>query len=129
MPKAVEAAHAYFELAMQGSPELPALMAEDVTWTVPEHSPLGGTHRGRDAVLAMLERAFALYDVPTMKLELPLVFGDDEHACVRFTLEAKTIKGLDWEGDYVAVFGVRDGKISSVREYFDTQKLNAIVHA
>jgi hypothetical protein len=127
MEKAADVARTYFELA--GSDELSSIMGEDVTWTIPESSPLGGVHRGREAVLDMLDRAFALYDASTMKIDLPLVLGDDRWACVRFVVEAKTAKGLQWDGDYVALFEVHDGKIQAVREYFDTERNNAVVHA
>jgi ketosteroid isomerase-like protein len=129
MGQAADVARAYFDLALSSSPELPGIMAEDISWVVPERSPLGGVHRGRDAVLQMLERAFALYDPSTLKVDLPLVFGDEQWACVRFIVDAKTAKGLDWHGDYVAVFEVRDSKIQSVREYYDTERLNEVVHA
>ena len=127
MGQAADVARAYFELA--GSDELSTIMDEDITWTVPESSPLGGVHRGREAVLDMLERAFGLYDASTMQIDLPLVLGNDHSACVRFVVDAKTAKGIQWHGDYVALFEVRNGKIQSVREYFDTERNNAVVHA
>ncbi|TFG94426.1 MAG: nuclear transport factor 2 family protein, partial [Myxococcales bacterium] len=48
---------AYFERAMAGDPNLPELFTDDVSRWVPPGSPLGGTHRGKAAVLEMLRRA------------------------------------------------------------------------
>ena len=127
MAEAKEVAKSYFERAMAGDPDLGALFAEDASWWVPESSPLGGTHRGRQAILAMLEKAFAVYDTETMKVDLLELFGEGEQACVRFEVDSRTAKGRHWKGDYVAVFHVVDDRIQSVREYFDTKRLIAVV--
>jgi len=129
MAEAKEIAKAYFDRAMAQDPNLGELFADDATWWVPESSPLGGTHRGKEAIFKMLEKAFALYDLETMRVDLLELFGEGNHACVRFEVDSKTVKGLDWKGDYVAVFEIRDDKIRSVREYFDTKRLVEVVFA
>jgi ketosteroid isomerase-like protein len=127
MATAKEIAKDYFDRAMAGDPDLGEIFADDATWWVPESSPLGGTHRGRQDVLAMLKKAFALYEPETMKVELLELFGEGERACVRFELDSRTAKGRHWKGDYVAIFHVVDDRIQSVREYFDTKRLIAVV--
>ncbi len=117
----------YFDRAMAGDPDLGELFADDAYWGVPESSPLGGIHRGREAILNMLEKAFGLYDTETMKIELLELFGEGDRACVRFELDSQTVKGRHWCGDYVAIFHVVDDKIQGVREYFDTKRLIPVV--
>ena len=121
------AVRAYFDRALAGDPTLPELLADDVVWWVPPGSPLAGTHQGRAAVLAMLAKAFALYDVPTMKLELPLLFAEGPHVCVLFRLAARTAKGAPHAADYLAYFRVEDGRIREVREFFDTHTVRKVV--
>ena len=126
---AADVVRAYFDRAMAGDPDLGELFADDASWWVPESTPLGGTHEGRAAILAMLEKAFALYDNATMKVELLELFGEGENACTRFSVDSLTAKGRHWEGDYLALFKVVDGRITSVREYFDTKRLIEVVFA
>lgn len=129
MADAKEIARTYFDRAMAQDPDLGELFADDATWWVPESSPLGGTHEGKAEIFVMLEKAFGLYDLETMKVDLVEVFGEGDHACVRFEVDSRTVKGLHWKGDYVAVFEIRDDKIRSVREYFDTKRLIDVVFA
>ena len=42
----------YFEKMRAGDPGTADLLTDDVTWWVPPSSPLGGTHEGREAVVA-----------------------------------------------------------------------------
>lgn len=44
----------YFEKVAAGSPEIPDLFTDDVTWWVPQSSALGGTYEGRNAVLGLM---------------------------------------------------------------------------
>ena len=127
MPDAKDTVRDYFDRATAGDPNLGELFADDASWWVPESSPLGGTHQGREAILSMLEKAFGLYDTDTMKVELLELFGEGENACTRFEVDSQTVKGRHWHGDYVAIFKVVDGRIQSVREYFDTKRLIEVV--
>ena len=117
----------YFERGVSGDPKLGELFAEDATWWIPPGSPMGGTYRGRAAVLEMLGRAFALYDVSTMKLALPLLVAEGPHVCALFQVDSRTARGTHHVCDYLAVFEVERGKIRSVREFFDTQRVREVV--
>jgi len=117
----------YFERGKAGDPNLGELFADDATWWIPPGSPMGGTYRGRAAVLEMLGRAFALYDTSTMKLELPLLVAEGPHVCALFHVDSRTARGTHHVCDYLAVFEVERGKIRSVREFFDTQRVREVV--
>ena len=124
---AEDVVRSYFERAQAGDPKLGELFTDDVSWWIPPGSPMGGTYRGREAVLEMLGRAFALYDVPTMKLELPLLFGEGPHVCVLFHVDSWTTRGTHHVCDYLALFEVERGRIRSVREFFDTHRVREVV--
>ena len=47
----------YFLRMQAGDPTVAEMMAEDITWWVPQSSELGGTHRGKAAVLALTKLA------------------------------------------------------------------------
>ena len=122
-----ELVRSYFARGAAGDPKLGELFADDATWWIPESSPIGGTHRGRAAILEMLGRAFALYDVATMKLELPLLVAEGSHVCALFRVDARTARGTHHACDYLALFEVERGKIRSVREFFDTHRVREVV--
>jgi ketosteroid isomerase-like protein len=124
---AKEVVRSYFERAQAGDPKLAELFADDVSWWIPAGSPMGGTYRGREAVLEMLGRAFSLYDVPTMKLELPILFGEGPHVCVLFHVDSRTARGTQHSCDYLALFEVEGARIRSVREFFDTHLVREVV--
>ena len=111
----------YFEALRSGDPGLPDLLADDVTWWVPEASPMGGTHEGRDAVLALMGSGTDLYD-PTVPLEISVesMIAEGDRVAVQLVIDARTAKGEPYHNDYHFAFEVRDGRIQAVREYVDT---------
>ncbi len=126
---ALEIVRSYFDKSLAGDPSFADLFAEDASWWVPPGSPMAGTYRGLDAILPFLEQAFRLYDTSSMKLDIEQLISNGSWVCALFTLEAKTLKGRDWSGQYAIVFEVREGKIRQVREFVDTARLNEIVFA
>ena len=111
----------YFEAMRAGAPELPDLLTDDVTWWVPEASPLGGTHTGKPAVLALMASGTDLYD-PAVPLEITVrsMIAEGSHVAVQLVIDARTARGEPYHNDYHFAFEVRDGKIAAVREYLDT---------
>lgn len=111
----------YFEKMGSGDPETAALFTEDVTWWVPPSSPLGGTHEGREAVLALMAQGMHLYDLNTpMQVQIGDMVAEDDRVCVQLVIRARTAKGEDYENHYHFAFQLRDEKICAVREYVDT---------
>jgi uncharacterized protein len=110
----------YFRCMQSGDSRLPALLAEDVTWWVPQSSPLGGIHQGKDAVLALMGKGADLYQ-PPLSVQIEEIVAERDWVCVQLVIEAKTAAGLPYRNDYHFAFRVRDGRIAAVREYVDTQ--------
>jgi hypothetical protein len=110
----------YFRRMQAGEPAVAELLAEDATWWVPRSSELGGTHRGKAAVLALMTKGVDLYQLP-LELRIEEVVAERDWVCVQLVVEAKTAAGRPYCNDYHFAFRVRDGRIAAVREYVDTK--------
>ena len=99
-----------------------ALSDEDVEWIIPgEDWPLAGTHRGHAGLVDMLQKASELetsYPEPPEYVaqgEQVLVVG---HATGRIKATNKA-----FEDYWVFAITVRNGKLTKIREYVDTQAM------
>jgi ketosteroid isomerase-like protein len=110
----------YFRRMQAGEPTVAEMMTEDVTWWVPQSSELGGTHRGKAAVLALMGKGVDLYQLP-LRVEIEEMVAERDQVAVQLVVEAKTAAGLPYRNDYHFAFRLRDGKLASVREYVDTK--------
>jgi hypothetical protein len=109
----------YFDAMQAGSPKLPELLADDVSWWVPPSSPLGGLHQGKAKVLALMAQGVALYDGP-LEITIESLIADGDRAAVQLVIDGRSAKGEPYHNFYHFAFRVRDGKICAVREYVDT---------
>jgi ketosteroid isomerase-like protein len=118
----------YFEKMRAGDPGLPELLHEDIEWWVPQGSRMGGTARGKAAVLELMGSAVGLYD-PAIPLQITLeqFVAEGDWVCVQFVIDAKTARGADYHNDYHFAFQIRDGRIVRVKEYVDTAYANAML--
>jgi ketosteroid isomerase-like protein len=112
--------HEYLRRMQAGEATVADLLAEDVTWWVPRSSELGGTHRGKAAVLALMARGVDLYQ-PPLRVTVEEMVAERDSVCVQLVIEAKTAAGRPYRNDYHFAFRVRDGRIAAVREYVDTK--------
>ena len=99
-----------------------ALVAEDIEWIIPGKDwPLAGTYRGHAGLADLLETASRSIETSTEPREFVaqgnrvLVLG---FASGRIKATNKT-----FEDHWVFAITVRDGKLTSIREYIDTQAL------
>lgn len=100
-----------------------ALCAEDIEWTIPgEDWPLAGTRRGH-AGLADLFQTHA-ETVETSFME-PREFVAQGDRVLVIGFARGTIKATNrlWEDHWVFAMTVRDGLVTNIREYIDTQAL------
>jgi uncharacterized protein (TIGR02246 family) len=94
----------------------------DATWTLPGTLPLSGVRRGRQAIVDFLATAVALFVPGTQTF----TFGDITAEASRAVLEwqvrgVAAATGKAYDNQYCGVFVVREGRISEVREYLDSQ--------
>ena len=99
-----------------------ALVAEDIEWIVPgEDWPLAGSHRGHAGVADVLEMASKSIETSTEPREF--IAQGDRVLVVGFASGKIKATGKSFEDDWVFAITVRDGRLTSIREYVDTQAL------
>jgi ketosteroid isomerase-like protein len=100
-----------------------ALSAEDIEWIIPgEDWPLAGTHRGHAGLADVLQKANET--VETSYPEPPAFVAQGDRVMVVGVATGK-IKATNkpFKDDWVFDVTVRDGKLTRIREYIDTQAL------
>ena len=100
-----------------------ALVAEDIEWIIPgEDWPLAGTHRGHAELAAVLQKASD--EVEMTYPEPPEFVAQGDRVLVVGVATGK-IKATNktFEDHFVFAITVRNGKVTKIREYIDTQAL------
>ncbi|MFC9327571.1 nuclear transport factor 2 family protein [Kitasatospora sp. NPDC057015] len=100
-----------------------ASFAEDVTWTYPGDLPLTGVYRGRDTVVDEFLGGAGVLFAPggAPAVTLTGVIADGCRVVAEWTSRGLSATGRVYDNACLGVFTVRDGVITSVREYTDTQ--------
>jgi ketosteroid isomerase-like protein len=113
-----------FFAAMGGDKKgLLALSTEDIEWIIPgEDWPLAGTHRGHAGVGDLLQKASDM--VETSYPEPPeFVAQGDRVLVIGFAKGRIKATKKTFEDHWVFAMTVRNGKVTNIREYVDTQAL------
>ena len=100
-----------------------ALVAEDIEWIVPgEDWPLAGTHRGHAGIADVLRKASE--EVETKYPGPPEFVAQGDRVLVIGVATGK-IKATNraFRDEWVFDITVRDGKLTRIQEYIDTQAL------
>ena len=103
--------------------DLLALAAEDIEWIIPgEDWPLAGTHRGHAGLENLLQKANET--VETSYPEPPEFIAQGDRVLVVGVATGK-IKATNkpFEDHWAFDITVRNGKLTNIREYIDTQAL------
>lgn len=101
---------------------LQALCAEDIEWIIPGDGwPLAGTHRGHAGLADVLRKA------SEMEISSPeppeFVAQGDRVLMVGFAKGKVKATDRSFEDYFVFAITVRNGKLTNIREYVDTQAL------
>ena len=100
-----------------------ALSAEDIEWIVPgEDWPLAGTHRGHAGIAVVLQKASEEVE---MKYSKPPEFVAQGDRVLVIGVATGKIKATNkpFKDEWVFDITVRDGKLTRIQEYIDTQAL------
>ena len=100
-----------------------ALCAEDIEWIIPgEDWPLAGTYRGHAGLVDLLQKASK-----NMETSFPkppeFVAQGDRVLVVGFATGRIKATNKTFEDHWVFDITVRNGKLTNIREYIDTQAL------
>jgi ketosteroid isomerase-like protein len=113
-----------FFAAMGGDKQgLLALAAENIEWIVPgEDWPLAGTHRGHAELAALLQKASAELE---MTYPEPPEFVAQGNRVLVIGVATGKLKATNrpFKDHWVFDITVRNGKVTKIREYIDTQAL------
>ena len=99
-----------------------ALVTEDIEWIIPgEDWPLAGTRHGHAGLAGLLETAARSIETATEPREF--VAQGDRVLVLGFASGRIKATNKTFEDHWVFAITVRDGKLTSIREYIDTQAL------
>ena len=100
-----------------------ALVAEDIEWIIPgDDWPLAGTHRGHAGLENLLQQANETIET-SFPEPLEFIAQGDRVFVVGFATGRIKATNRTWEDHWVFDINVRNGKLTRVREYVDTQAL------
>jgi ketosteroid isomerase-like protein len=120
----VQTVRNFFAAAFGGDKEATlALLAEDIEWIVPGKDwPLAGTFRGHAGVAELVKTESETME---MSLSEPREFigQGDRVLVVGFAKGKVKATNKPFEDDWIFSITVRDGKLTNIREYVDTQAL------
>lgn len=103
--------------------DLLALVAEDIEWIIPgEDWPLAGTHRGYGELAALLQKASEEVEM-TYPKPPEFVAQGDRVLVVGVAKGKMKATNKPFRDDWVFAITVRNGKLTNIREYIDTQAL------
>src|SRR3954470_11326365 len=103
--------------------DLLALVAEDIEWIIPgENWPLAGTHRGHAGLAVVLQKASEEVE---MKYAKPPEFVAQGDRVLVVGVATGKIKATNrtFVDHWVFDITLKNGKLTNVREYVDTQAL------
>jgi uncharacterized protein len=108
------------------------LLAEDAEWHLPPTAEIPGLDdarvvRGRERIHAIQMRADEIYDVPTMQVEIRNLLAEGDWVVLQYLLRCRAANGRDYEQEYVFLFEIRDGRITTIWDYYDTLQVAQLV--
>ncbi len=121
--KNIQTVKDFFAAIGRGDKEgLLALAAEDIEWIIPgEDWPLAGTRHGHAGLADLLETASKSIETSTEPREF--VAQGDRILVVGFARGKIKATNKTSEDDWIFAITVRDGRLTSIREYVDKQAL------
>ena len=121
--KNIQTVKDFFAALGRGDREgLLTLVAEDIEWIIPgEDWPLAGTRHGHAGLADLLETASQTVETSTEPREF--VAQEDRVLVSGFARGKIKATNRTFEDDWVFAITVRDGRLTRIREYIDTQAL------
>jgi hypothetical protein len=109
----------FFQIRHSDPAAARALVAEDAIWTIPGSLPMSGVYRGRESIFRdYLGRHTDDFEV--ISSEVTRAIAEEDTVVVEYHARGRTRRGRDYDTIYYYVVDLRDGKIGSVRQSFDT---------
>jgi hypothetical protein len=109
-------------------PGVLALMAEDATFWIagkPGSSPTAGRLHSKEQIGDLFRRMTAALTGP-LRMEVKSTVAEGDRVALEVESRAELANGRIYNQDYHALMTIRDGKIAAVREYLDTEHVQAV---
>ncbi|MES2294338.1 MAG: nuclear transport factor 2 family protein [Pseudomonadota bacterium] len=121
--KNIQTVKDFFAAIVRGDREgLLALVAEEIEWIIPgENWPLAGTRHGHAGLADLLETASKSIETSTEPREF--VAQGDKVLVIGVATGIIKATNRTFKDDWVFAITVRNGKLTNIREYIDTQAL------
>ena len=121
--KNIQTVKNFFAAIGRGDQEvLLALVADDIEWIIPGRQwPLAGTRHGHAGIADLLETASKSVETSTEPREF--VAQQDRVFVAGFARGTIKATNKTFEDEWVFAITVRDGRVTHIREYIDTQAL------
>ena len=120
----LQAVKAFFAAIGSGDKErVLALVAEDIEWIIPgEDWPLAGTHRGHAGLADVLQKSSETVEM-TYPNPPEFVAQGDRVLVVGVATGKIKATNKPFKDDWIFDIAVKNGKLTKIREYIDTQAL------
>ena len=124
--KNIETVRQMFEAFGRGDIEgLLARFDDDVSWSYPEGTILGGRHQGRAGILRFISLIGRIYPAGLQVAEVTL-FADRDRVFAEFPWVATSVRGDRVRERALIVFELRGGRVVAIREYNQGGERSAI---
>ena len=111
----------FAELAQGNSRPFVAAMADDFRWIIAGASRWSRTFEGKQAVLTQLFGALRATIADRVRTRATRLIAEDDYVVVEARGSNTTRAGLPYNNSYCMIYTLRDGKLTEVVEYMDTE--------
>jgi uncharacterized protein len=121
----------YMDTLMTGDFDaLYSFFTPESTWTLAGDLPLSGTWTGPGQILGEFVPAMVARMIPeSMQFEFDGLIAEGDRVLAEWNSRGVARSGGRYDQHCVAVFTIRDGRIASVREHFDTKHAHEVIFA
>ncbi|MFD9190705.1 nuclear transport factor 2 family protein [Streptomyces phaeochromogenes] len=100
---------------------LDALLADDATWTVCARDiPGAGSHEKKVVLERILPTMLAIFEAGEPRTEITRMVAEGDVVCAEAVSNGRLLHGAVYNNQYSHVYEVRGDRITSIREYTDT---------
>lgn len=103
-----------------------ALLADDIQWTNIGSTRFSGTYTGKQALIEQLLGPLFGQLKAGISSSIENMIAEDDYVVALTQGTAETKDGKPYNNSYCQVIRIRDGKITEVKEYFDTELTSSV---
>jgi ketosteroid isomerase-like protein len=113
-----------FMQTMSEKQDVFSLMTEDATWWINGTTEFSGTHQVRP-FFERVKKAYA-DAIGSPSSTLGTITAEADRVCIETTPYRRFKDGRVYTADVLVLLTIREGKVASVKEYLDTERLTSV---